>query len=42
MIPASDKEEVDQLSENELVAKSFHALGQVICENLGVVSFDKY
>ncbi|GFY96585.1 hypothetical protein Acr_11g0008910 [Actinidia rufa] len=28
VIPASDKKEVDQLSENELVAKSFHALGQ--------------
>ncbi|GFZ02371.1 hypothetical protein Acr_15g0009790 [Actinidia rufa] len=40
VIPASDKKEVDQLSENDLVAKSFHALGQVICENLGVVSFD--
>ncbi|GFY87598.1 hypothetical protein Acr_05g0012370 [Actinidia rufa] len=30
VIPASDKKEVDQLSENELVAKSFHALGQVV------------
>ncbi|GFZ00948.1 hypothetical protein Acr_14g0005830 [Actinidia rufa] len=30
LIPASDKKEVDQLSENELVAKSFHALGQVV------------
>ncbi|GFY90576.1 glutathione S-transferase TAU 1 [Actinidia rufa] len=29
VIPASDKKEVDQLSENELVAKSFHALGQL-------------
>ncbi|GFZ12476.1 tetratricopeptide repeat (TPR)-like superfamily protein [Actinidia rufa] len=28
VIPAFDKEEVDRLSENELVAKSFHALGQ--------------
>ncbi|GFZ00547.1 hypothetical protein Acr_14g0001820 [Actinidia rufa] len=28
VIPASDKEEVDRLSENDLVAKSFHALGQ--------------
>ncbi|GFZ14421.1 hypothetical protein Acr_24g0006110 [Actinidia rufa] len=28
VIPAFDKKEVDQLSENELVAKSFHALGQ--------------
>ncbi|GFS34965.1 hypothetical protein Acr_00g0037000 [Actinidia rufa] len=28
VIPASDKKEVDQLSENDLVAKSFHALGQ--------------
>ncbi|GFY89184.1 hypothetical protein Acr_06g0011240 [Actinidia rufa] len=27
VIPASDKKEVDQLSENDLVAKSFHALG---------------
>ncbi|GFZ04566.1 hypothetical protein Acr_17g0001380 [Actinidia rufa] len=30
VIPDSDKKEVDQLSENELVAKSFHALGQVV------------
>ncbi|GFS38924.1 hypothetical protein Acr_00g0060230 [Actinidia rufa] len=30
VIPASDKKKVDQLSENELVAKSFHALGQVV------------
>ncbi|GFY86849.1 hypothetical protein Acr_05g0004880 [Actinidia rufa] len=30
VIPASDKKEVDQLSENELVVKSFHALGQVV------------
>ncbi|GFS36972.1 hypothetical protein Acr_00g0049020 [Actinidia rufa] len=30
VIPASNKKEVDQLSENELVAKSFHALGQVV------------
>ncbi|GFY86119.1 hypothetical protein Acr_04g0008570 [Actinidia rufa] len=30
VIPASDKKEVDGLSENELVAKSFHALGQVV------------
>ncbi|GFY93183.1 hypothetical protein Acr_08g0015790 [Actinidia rufa] len=30
VIPPSDKKEVDQLSENELVAKSFHALGQVV------------
>ncbi|GFY84263.1 hypothetical protein Acr_03g0010370 [Actinidia rufa] len=30
VIPASDKKEVDQLSENELVAKFFHALGQVV------------
>ncbi|GFY86217.1 hypothetical protein Acr_04g0009550 [Actinidia rufa] len=30
VIPASDKKEVDQLSENDLVAKSFHALGQVV------------
>ncbi|GFY96578.1 hypothetical protein Acr_11g0008840 [Actinidia rufa] len=30
VIPASDKKVVDQLSENELVAKSFHALGQVV------------
>ncbi|GFZ12746.1 hypothetical protein Acr_23g0011310 [Actinidia rufa] len=30
VIPASDKEEVDRLSENDLVAKSFHALGQVV------------
>ncbi|GFZ03421.1 hypothetical protein Acr_16g0000450 [Actinidia rufa] len=30
VIPASDKKEVDQLSENKLVAKSFHALGQVV------------
>ncbi|GFZ16135.1 hypothetical protein Acr_25g0005440 [Actinidia rufa] len=30
VIPASDKKEVNQLSENELVAKSFHALGQVV------------
>ncbi|GFS29294.1 hypothetical protein Acr_00g0006130 [Actinidia rufa] len=30
VIPAFDKEEVDRLSENELVAKSFHALGQVV------------
>ncbi|GFY81236.1 hypothetical protein Acr_01g0010450 [Actinidia rufa] len=30
VILASDKKEVDQLSENELVAKSFHALGQVV------------
>ncbi|GFY81130.1 hypothetical protein Acr_01g0009390 [Actinidia rufa] len=30
VIPAFDKKEVDQLSENELVAKSFHALGQVV------------
>ncbi|GFZ01680.1 hypothetical protein Acr_15g0002890 [Actinidia rufa] len=30
VIPASDMKEVDQLSENELVAKSFHALGQVV------------
>ncbi|GFZ03259.1 hypothetical protein Acr_15g0018670 [Actinidia rufa] len=29
VIPASDKKEVDQLSENDLVAKSFHALGQL-------------
>ncbi|GFS42516.1 hypothetical protein Acr_00g0080270 [Actinidia rufa] len=29
VILASDKKEVDQLSENELVAKSFHALGQL-------------
>ncbi|GFZ14858.1 hypothetical protein Acr_24g0010480 [Actinidia rufa] len=28
VIPTSDKKEVDQLSENDLVAKSFHALGQ--------------
>ncbi|GFZ02215.1 hypothetical protein Acr_15g0008230 [Actinidia rufa] len=28
VIPAFDKKEVDQLSENDLVAKSFHALGQ--------------
>ncbi|GFS29362.1 hypothetical protein Acr_00g0006410 [Actinidia rufa] len=28
VIPASDKKEVDQLSENDLVVKSFHALGQ--------------
>ncbi|GFZ00545.1 hypothetical protein Acr_14g0001800 [Actinidia rufa] len=28
VIPESDKKEVDQLSENDLVAKSFHALGQ--------------
>ncbi|GFS38730.1 hypothetical protein Acr_00g0059090 [Actinidia rufa] len=27
VIPASDKKKVDQLSENDLVAKSFHALG---------------
>ncbi|GFY81644.1 hypothetical protein Acr_01g0014530, partial [Actinidia rufa] len=27
VIPKSDKKEVDQLSENDLVAKSFHALG---------------
>ncbi|GFY96747.1 hypothetical protein Acr_11g0010530 [Actinidia rufa] len=30
VIPASDKKEDDQLSENDLVAKSFHALGQVV------------
>ncbi|GFZ01917.1 hypothetical protein Acr_15g0005260 [Actinidia rufa] len=30
VIPASDKKEVDQLSENDLVAKSFHALSQVV------------
>ncbi|GFS45153.1 hypothetical protein Acr_00g0094480 [Actinidia rufa] len=30
VIPAFDKKEVDQLSENDLVAKSFHALGQVV------------
>ncbi|GFY90876.1 hypothetical protein Acr_07g0010720 [Actinidia rufa] len=30
VIPASDKKEIDQLSENDLVAKSFHALGQVV------------
>ncbi|GFZ19886.1 RING/FYVE/PHD zinc finger superfamily protein [Actinidia rufa] len=30
VIPASDKKEIDGLSENELVAKSFHALGQVV------------
>ncbi|GFY84076.1 hypothetical protein Acr_03g0008500 [Actinidia rufa] len=30
VIPASNKKEVDQLSENDLVAKSFHALGQVV------------
>ncbi|GFY97468.1 hypothetical protein Acr_12g0000090 [Actinidia rufa] len=30
VIPTSDKKEVDQLSENDLVAKSFHALGQVV------------
>ncbi|GFZ02702.1 beta-hexosaminidase 2 [Actinidia rufa] len=30
VIPASDKKEVDQLSENDLVARSFHALGQVV------------
>ncbi|GFZ21686.1 hypothetical protein Acr_29g0008480 [Actinidia rufa] len=30
VIPASDKKEVDQLPENDLVAKSFHALGQVV------------
>ncbi|GFZ01033.1 hypothetical protein Acr_14g0006680 [Actinidia rufa] len=30
VIPASDKEEVDRLPENDLVAKSFHALGQVV------------
>ncbi|GFZ08174.1 hypothetical protein Acr_19g0011110 [Actinidia rufa] len=30
VIPASDKEEVDRLSENDLVAKSFHVLGQVV------------
>ncbi|GFY97360.1 hypothetical protein Acr_11g0016660 [Actinidia rufa] len=30
VIPASDKKEFDQLSENDLVAKSFHALGQVV------------
>ncbi|GFZ13232.1 hypothetical protein Acr_23g0016170 [Actinidia rufa] len=30
VIPASDKKEVDQLSKNELVAKSFYALGQVV------------
>ncbi|GFY82865.1 protein kinase superfamily protein [Actinidia rufa] len=30
VIPESDKKEVDQLSENDLVAKSFHALGQVV------------
>ncbi|GFS41354.1 hypothetical protein Acr_00g0073890 [Actinidia rufa] len=30
VIPAFDKEEVDRLSENELVAKSFHALGLVV------------
>ncbi|GFZ00652.1 hypothetical protein Acr_14g0002870 [Actinidia rufa] len=30
VIPAADKKEVDQLSENDLVAKSFHALGQVV------------
>ncbi|GFY84650.1 hypothetical protein Acr_03g0014240 [Actinidia rufa] len=29
VIPESDKKEVDQLSENDLVAKSFHALGQL-------------
>ncbi|GFY87971.1 hypothetical protein Acr_05g0016100 [Actinidia rufa] len=29
VIPASDKKEVDQLSENDLVTKSFHALGQI-------------
>ncbi|GFY90258.1 hypothetical protein Acr_07g0004550 [Actinidia rufa] len=29
VIPAFDKEEVDRLSENKLVAKSFHALGQI-------------
>ncbi|GFZ14709.1 hypothetical protein Acr_24g0008990 [Actinidia rufa] len=43
VIPASDKKEVDQLSENDLVAKSFHALGQVTHEILGVAFlFDKY
>ncbi|GFZ06996.1 hypothetical protein Acr_18g0011660 [Actinidia rufa] len=30
VIPAAEQEEVDQLSENDLVAKSFHALGQVV------------
>ncbi|GFZ10377.1 hypothetical protein Acr_21g0009760 [Actinidia rufa] len=30
VIPASDKEEVDRLPENDLIAKSFHALGQVV------------
>ncbi|GFZ12654.1 hypothetical protein Acr_23g0010390 [Actinidia rufa] len=30
VIPASNKEEVDRLTENDLVAKSFHALGQVV------------
>ncbi|GFS36998.1 hypothetical protein Acr_00g0049140 [Actinidia rufa] len=30
VIPESDKKKVDQLSENDLVAKSFHALGQVV------------
>ncbi|GFY95425.1 hypothetical protein Acr_10g0008100 [Actinidia rufa] len=30
VIPASDKEEVDRLTDNDLVAKSFHALGQVV------------
>ncbi|GFZ10788.1 hypothetical protein Acr_22g0001860 [Actinidia rufa] len=30
VIPASDKKEVDQLSENDLVARSFHTLGQVV------------
>ncbi|GFZ19530.1 hypothetical protein Acr_28g0002350 [Actinidia rufa] len=30
VIPAADKKEVDQLSENDLVAKSFHAFGQVV------------
>ncbi|GFS39348.1 hypothetical protein Acr_00g0062450 [Actinidia rufa] len=33
VIPAFDKEEVDRLSENELVAKSFHALGQMARAN---------
>ncbi|XP_057492800.1 uncharacterized protein LOC130778279 [Actinidia eriantha] len=30
VIPVSDQRKVDQLSENGLVAKSFHALGQVV------------
>lgn len=32
VIPSADRKKVDQFSENELVAKSFHALGQVICK----------